>query len=64
MGALLWLAATFVVSGSAHRLTQAVILFALIGAGIAAYGALLAAFKVTGVRELVDAIRPPRDLRP
>jgi len=44
-----------------HRLMQAIILFALIAAGIVAYGLLLAAFRVANLRDLVNSIRP-RDL--
>ena len=47
-----------------HGLTQAVVLLALIAAGIAAYGALLTLLDVTGWRELVNAISRPGDLRP
>jgi putative peptidoglycan lipid II flippase len=61
MGALLWPAAALLSGGPAHGpphgLAQAAILLALIVAGIAAYGALLALFDVTGRRELVNAIR-------
>jgi putative peptidoglycan lipid II flippase len=64
MGALLWLAAPMALGGTAHALAQALILFALIAAGIVAYSGLLAAFNVAGWRELVNAIRQPRDLRP
>jgi len=64
MGGLLWLATSFVPGGAIHGLTQAAILLTLIVAGIAAYGALLALFNVTGWRELVSAIRRPGGLRP
>jgi len=64
MGGLLWLATAIVPGGTAHGLTQAVILFALIAAGIAADGLLLAALGVAGLRDLVNAIRPSGDLRP
>ena len=55
MGALLWLAAGLAVAD--HGLAQAVRLLVAIAAGIAAYGALLAAFDVTGWREVVNAVR-------
>ncbi len=63
MGALLWLVAGF--ATSRHGLVQAVLLLVLIAAAMAAYGVLLAAFGVTGWREVVNAIRQgePRDLR-
>jgi putative peptidoglycan lipid II flippase len=64
MGALLWLATVIVPGGTAHGVTQAVILFALIAAGIAAYGLLLTALGVTAWRDLVNAIRPTGDLPP
>jgi putative peptidoglycan lipid II flippase len=65
MGALLWLVAGLAL---AHHglLAQAITLLAVIAAGIAAYGALLAAFDVTGWREVVNAVRQREggDLRP
>jgi putative peptidoglycan lipid II flippase len=65
MGALLWLVAGLAI---AHHglLAQAVTLLAVIAAGIAAYGALLTAFDVTGWREVVNAVRQREsgDLRP
>ena len=64
MGALLWLARAIVPGSTVHGIAQALILTALIAAGIAAYGLLLAALGVTGARDLVNAIRPARDLRP
>ncbi len=64
MGGLLWLATTFVLGDAIHGLTRAVVLLALIAAGIAAYGALLTLLDVTGWRELVNAISRPGDLRP
>jgi putative peptidoglycan lipid II flippase len=64
MGGLLWLATTFVLGGAIHGLTQAVVLFTLIAAGIAAYATLLTLLKVTDRRELVNAIRRPGGLRP
>jgi putative peptidoglycan lipid II flippase len=62
MGALLWLATAIVPGGTAHGITQAIILFALIAAGIAAYGLCLAALGVAALRDLVNAIRPTGDL--
>jgi putative peptidoglycan lipid II flippase len=64
MGGLLWLATTFVLGDAIHGLTRAVVLLALIAAGIAAYGALLTLLDVTGWRELVNAFSRPGDLRP
>jgi putative peptidoglycan lipid II flippase len=64
MGGLLWLATTFLPGGALHGLIQAATLLALIVAGIAAYGVLLALLNVTGWRELVNAVRRPGDLRP
>jgi len=61
MGGLLWLAAGVVIGSGSHRLVQAIVLFALIAAGIVAYGLLLAAFRVANLRDLVNSIRP-RDL--
>jgi putative peptidoglycan lipid II flippase len=63
MGGLLWPAAGFLSSGGSHGLIQAMILFALIAAGIAVYGLLLAALGVADLRNLVNAIRSS-DLRP
>ena len=65
MGGLLWLATSFVLGGAIHGLTQAVVLLALIVAGIAAYGALLTLFGVTSWPKAVQAIRQTRsrDLR-
>jgi putative peptidoglycan lipid II flippase len=58
MGALLWLATTSAGTiAGASTLAQAIILLALIGAAIAGYAALLAAFRVTGWRETVNALR-------
>jgi len=62
MGGLLWLAIAAMPGGAAHGIAQAIILLALIAAGIAAYGLLLAALGVASVRDLVNAIRPSRDL--
>ena len=63
MGALLWGAAGF--ATGAHVLAKAVILLAMIAAGIAVYGLALAALNVTSWREVVNAVRQsaPRDLR-
>ena len=59
MGALLWLASRSLpalFSGS-HGLVQAVLLLAVIAAGIAVYGLFLQLFGVIGWRETVNAIR-------
>jgi putative peptidoglycan lipid II flippase len=59
MGALLWLATQWMpalISG-AHSLVQAVLLLAVISAGIAIYGLLLRLFGVTGWREAVNAFQ-------
>ena len=64
MGGLLWLAAGLAMGGGSHTLARAIVLFGLIAAAIAAYGLLLAALGVADVRDLVNAIRPSRDLRP
>jgi putative peptidoglycan lipid II flippase len=63
MGALLVLMTLFVPAGS-HTPTRAISLFILIAAGIAAYGLLLATFRVAAFRDLVNVIRPSGDLRP
>jgi putative peptidoglycan lipid II flippase len=62
MGLLLWLASGF--GANAHGLMQAAILLALIGGGIAVYGLLLLAFRVTTPDEVVNAFgqRGHRDL--
>ncbi|WP_065752526.1 murein biosynthesis integral membrane protein MurJ [Bradyrhizobium paxllaeri] len=59
MGALLWLAARALpaLAESAHGLVQAVLLLAVISAGIAAYGLFLRLFGVIGWREAVNAVR-------
>jgi putative peptidoglycan lipid II flippase len=59
MGALLWLATRSLpaLSSGAHGLVQAVLLLAVISAGIAVYGLFLRLFGVTGWREAVNAIR-------
>ena len=59
MGALLGLAARYLLplAASAHGLAQAVLLLALIAAGMAIYGLFLALFGVTGWREAIAAIR-------
>jgi putative peptidoglycan lipid II flippase len=59
MGALLWLAAAFVLPlvAAAHGLAQAALLLMLIAAAIAIYGLFLALFGVTGWREAVNAVR-------
>jgi putative peptidoglycan lipid II flippase len=63
MGGVLWLAAAFLLGESGHRLTQAVLLLLLIAAAMAAYGLLLVALGATGWREVVNAVKRPRDLR-
>ena len=64
MGALLWLAITFV-PAPMHGLAQAAVLAVSIAGGMATYGLCLGLFGVTGWRETVNAIRPakPGDLR-
>jgi putative peptidoglycan lipid II flippase len=62
MGGLLWLAAGYLIASDSHRLIQAIVLFAMIAAGIGVYGSLLAALGVANLRDLVNTIRPP-DLR-
>jgi putative peptidoglycan lipid II flippase len=64
MGALLWLAITFV-PAPMHGLAQAAVLAVSIAGGMAAYGLCLGLFGVTVWRETVNAIRPakPGDLR-
>ena len=70
-GALLWLAARFMLplvlpwAADAHGLVQAAILGLLIAGGIAVYGLLLARFGVVNWADAVQAVRqtPPRDLR-
>jgi putative peptidoglycan lipid II flippase len=67
MGGLLWLAARLALPQAAnlHGLAQAAGLLVLIAGGIAAYGALLGFFGVTGWHETLNAIRraPRSDLR-
>jgi putative peptidoglycan lipid II flippase len=67
MGALLWLAAQFVLPWTigAHGLAQAAILGILIAAAIAIYGLFLALFGVTNWTDAIGAIMrtPPRGLR-
>ena len=66
MGGLLWLATALLpVGAGADGFAQAVLLLALIAAGIAGYGLFLQLFGVIGWREAASAIRPnkPRDLR-
>ena len=64
MGALLWLAITFV-PAPMHGLAQAAVLAVSMAGGMAAYGLVLGLLGVTGWRETVNAIRPtkPGDLR-
>ena len=59
MGALLWLGARSLpaLTSGAHGLVQAVLLLAVIAAGIATYGLLLKLLGVVGWRETVNAIR-------
>ncbi len=59
MGALLWLATRLLpaLGSGAHGLVQAVLLLAVIAAGIAIYGLFLRLFGVTGWREAVNAVR-------
>ena len=57
MGALLWLATRVLpATAGTHGLVQAIVLLALIIAGIAAYGLFLRVFGVIGWREAVRAI--------
>jgi len=62
MGALLWLATRWLpaLAPDAHGLVQAVLLLAVIAAGIAIYGLSLRLFGVTGWREAVNAVRQTR----
>lgn len=63
MGALLWFCARSLpalTSGGAHGFLQAILLLAVIAAGIAVYGLLLRLFGVTNWRETVNAIRLPK----
>ena len=62
MGALLWLATRSlpVLGSGAHGLVQAVLLLAVIAAGIAIYGLFLRLFGVAGWREAVNAFRQPK----
>jgi len=59
MGVVLWLAARSLptVATGMHGLVQAVLLLAVIAAGIAIYGLFLRLFGVTGWREAVNAVR-------
>jgi putative peptidoglycan lipid II flippase len=59
MGALLWLAARSLpaLTSDAHGFVQAILLLAMIAAGIAIYGVFLQLFGVAGWRETVNAIR-------
>jgi putative peptidoglycan lipid II flippase len=67
MGGLLWLIATFALplTADTHGLAQALVLFILIGGGIAIYGLLLALFGVIARGDALRAIRQtrPSDLR-
>jgi putative peptidoglycan lipid II flippase len=62
MGALLWLATRSLpaLTSGAHGLVQAILLLAVIAAGMAIYGLFLRLFGVTGWREAVNAIRQTR----
>jgi putative peptidoglycan lipid II flippase len=62
MGALLWFAARSLpaLAAGAHGPVQAVLLLAVITAGMAIYGLLLKLFGVAGWRETVNAIRQSR----
>jgi putative peptidoglycan lipid II flippase len=66
MGGALWLAAAAMDHGLArgHGIVQAVLLFGLIAGGLVIYVLLLAAFRVTGWRDAIRALRqkPSRDL--
>jgi putative peptidoglycan lipid II flippase len=59
MGALLWLAAPFVLASGAnpHGIVQGVLVALLIAGGIAIYGVFLALFGVIRRNEIVNAIR-------
>jgi putative peptidoglycan lipid II flippase len=59
MGALLWLAARSLpaLASGAHGFVQAILLLAVIAAGIAIYGLFLRLFGVADWRETVNAIR-------
>jgi putative peptidoglycan lipid II flippase len=59
MGALLWFCARSLpaLASGAHGFVQAVLLLAVIAAGMATYGLLLRLFGVVGWRETVNAIR-------
>jgi putative peptidoglycan lipid II flippase len=67
MGGVLWLVATFALplTADTHGLAQAVVLFILIGGGIAVYGLLLALFGVIARGDGLRAIRQTKrcDLR-
>jgi putative peptidoglycan lipid II flippase len=62
MGALLWLATRSLsaLTSDGHRLVQAVLLLAVISAGIAIYGLFLQIFGVIGWRDAVNTIRQKR----
>jgi putative peptidoglycan lipid II flippase len=59
MGALLWLAARSLpaLASGGRGLVHAILLLAVIAAGMAIYGLLLRLFGVTGWREAVNAFR-------
>jgi putative peptidoglycan lipid II flippase len=62
MGALLWLAVRSLpaLTSGVPGFVQAVLLLAVIAAGIAVYGLFLKLFGVAGWRETVNAIRPSK----
>lgn len=62
MGALLWFFARSLpaLASGAHGFVQAILLLAVIAAGIAIYGLFLKLFGVAGWRETVNAIRPSK----
>ena len=62
MGALLWLAARSLpaLASGAHGFVQAILLLAVIAAGIAIYGLFLRLFGVADWRETVNAMRQHR----
>jgi putative peptidoglycan lipid II flippase len=65
MGGLLWLMFALPLTASAHGLAQAIVLFILIGGGMAIYGLHLALFGVIARGDALRAIRQnkPSDLR-
>jgi putative peptidoglycan lipid II flippase len=59
MGALLWLATRLMpaLTSGAHGFVRAILLLAVIAAGMASYGLFLRLFGVTGWRDAVNAFR-------